>query len=94
MHKMLQLDEMADLVIATGRTSSLMDFAREAFSAAGLEWSRHVRHTPSLLRPTEIDCGRADPSRAKATIGWRARHAMPDVARMMVQARMVREATP
>ena len=90
MHKMLQLDEMADLVIATGRTWSLMDFAREAFSAAGLEWSRHVRHTPSLLRPTEIDCGRADPSRAKATIGWCARHAMPDVARMMVEARLSR----
>ena len=87
MHQMLQLDRMADLVIATGHTASLLDFAREAFAAVGLDWSRHVRHTPSLLRPNEIESGRADPTLAFETIGWRAQYRMPEVARMMVEAR-------
>lgn len=90
MHRMLQCERAADLVIATGHTSSLQDFVREAFAAAGLDWQRHVSFEPSLVRPTELECGRADPSRARELIGWSARHRMPDVARMMVEARVGR----
>lgn len=88
MHQMLQLPQPADLVIATGHTASLQDFVREAFSAAGLDWTRHVRFQPALQRPNEIDCGRADPSRAREILGWSAQHRMSDVVRMMVEARM------
>jgi GDPmannose 4,6-dehydratase len=87
MHRMLQQDPPTDLVIATGKTSTLKDFVREAFSALGLDWARHVTHDPTLLRPTEIECGRADPSRARDVLGWTAKYRMPDVARMMVEAR-------
>lgn len=90
MHRMLQCERPADLVIATGHTSSLQDFVREAFAAAGLDWQRHVSFEPSLVRPTELECGRADPSRARELLGWGARHRMPDVARMMVEARVER----
>jgi GDPmannose 4,6-dehydratase len=91
MHQMLQQDHPLDLVIATGHTSTLRDFVQEAFSAVGLDWSKHVTHDPALLRPTEIACGRADPSKAYRTIGWRATYRMPEVARLMVEAR---SATP
>jgi GDPmannose 4,6-dehydratase len=37
MHRMLQLPEPANLVLATGRTASIRDFAAMAFRAAGLE---------------------------------------------------------
>jgi GDPmannose 4,6-dehydratase len=87
MHKMLQQDAPADLVIATGHTFTLMDFVKEAFAALGLDWARHVTHDPALLRPTEIACGRADPKRAREVLGWAASYRMPDVARMMVDAR-------
>jgi GDPmannose 4,6-dehydratase len=88
MHRMLQCERPVDLVIATGHTSSLQDFVREAFAAAGLDWQRHVSFEPSLLRPTELECGRADPARARELIGWSACHHMPDVARMMVESRL------
>ena len=87
MHRMLQCERSADLVIATGHTASLQDFVREAFAAVGLDWANHVSFEPSLVRPTELECGRADPSRARELIGWSARHRMKDVARMMVEAR-------
>jgi len=88
MHRMLQLERPTDLVIATGHTASLKDFVREAFAAAGIDWTRHVSFAPGLVRPTEIAHGRADPSKARQVIGWEARCRMPDVARMMVEARM------
>ena len=87
MHAMLQLDEPEDFVIATGHTSSLQDFVAEAFAAVGLDWMKHVVQDPKLMRPSEIAVGRADPSRAAERLGWTARYRMPDVARMMTEAR-------
>ncbi len=87
MHRMLQLETLEDFVIATGRTYSLEDFVAAAFAAVGLDWRRHVVRDPKLMRPTEIDRGRARTSRATERLGWTAAHSMPDVVRMMVDAR-------
>jgi GDPmannose 4,6-dehydratase len=88
MHRMLQLETLEDFVIATGRTSSLEEFVGAAFAAVGLDWRRHVVRDPGLVRPSEIGCGRADTSRAAERLGWTAHHVMPDVVRMMVEARL------
>jgi GDPmannose 4,6-dehydratase len=92
MHRMLQIDLLEDFVIATGYTASLEEFVAAAFDAVGLDWRRHVVRDPKLTRPTEIVCGRADASRATTRLGWTARHAMADVVRMMVEARLAGEA--
>lgn len=92
MHRMLQLERLEDLVIATGETTSLEDFVCEVFAALGLDWRRHVVRDPALMRPSEILAGRADTARARDLLGWTARFRMRDVARMMVEARMA--ATP
>lgn len=92
MHRMLQQEQPEDLVIATGRTHSLEAFVEAAFSSVGLHWPDHVHHDRGLVRPTELACGRADPSRARRQIGWQARYQMPDVARMMVEARLAANA--
>ena len=94
MHKMLQCDVLEDYVIATGITSSLEDFVAEVFRTVGLDWRKHVERDPKLMRPSEIQSGRADVSRAAMQLGWKARYAMPDVAKMMVEARLARSATP
>jgi GDPmannose 4,6-dehydratase len=93
MHKMLQQDELEDFVIATGLTTSLEDFVAAAFAAVGLDWRRHVIRDPALVRPSEIACGRADTRRASERLGWTARFTMPDVVRMMVEARLARDAS-
>lgn len=88
MQRMLALDGPADLVLATGTTCTLEEFVAVAFAAAGLDWRQHVVRDPLLVRPTEIGCSRADPSRAAARLGWRATTTMPDVARLLVAARL------
>lgn len=85
---MLQQERPEDFVVATGRTHSLEEFLEVVFETLGLSWRDHVEVNPELLRPTDIQESRADPSRIRRILGWRARFAMRDVARMMVEAEL------
>jgi GDPmannose 4,6-dehydratase len=83
MWHMLQQPEPGDCVIATGRTASLEEFVALAFSHFGLDWRQHVRHDATLLRPSDIRFGAADPSLARDRLGWQARVTLEEcVARM------------
>ncbi|TVQ97700.1 MAG: GDP-mannose 4,6-dehydratase [Desulfovibrionales bacterium] len=88
MWQMLQQEIPDDYVIATGKTFSLEDFTRHVFEHLHLDWTNHVRTNPEFIRPTDIMVSRADPSKADRHLGWRAQCTMPDVARMMVDARI------
>jgi GDPmannose 4,6-dehydratase len=81
---MLQQEKPDDFVIATGHTYSLEQFVEQAFSAVGLDWRKHVVSDASMLRPTEVMVGKADPSKAKRLLGWEANLVMPDVVHLMV----------
>jgi GDPmannose 4,6-dehydratase len=59
-----------DYVIATGRTVSLEYFTAKVFDKLGLDWKECVEIDQTLLRPTDILVGRADPSKARAALGW------------------------
>lgn len=83
---MLQQDKPDDFVIATGHTYSLEQFAEQAFLAVGLDWSKYVVSDATMLRPTDIMVGKADPSKSNHQLGWNAKMVMPDVVRMMVGA--------
>jgi GDPmannose 4,6-dehydratase len=69
---MLQQATVQDFVIATGRTVSLEYFVRRAFERVDLDWRSHVHHDSSLLRPSDIRQGAADPSLALGRLGWAA----------------------
>ena len=83
---MLQQEQLQDYVIATGRSVSLEYFVARAFKSVGLEWRRHVRLDSTLLRPSDIRYGSADPSRAARLLGWQATHQVDDVIDAMCQA--------
>jgi GDPmannose 4,6-dehydratase len=80
MWKMLQLNEVKDFVIATGRTVSLEYFVERTFECVGLDWRKYVRQDVSLLRPSDLHRGAADPSLAMTLLGWQA---MWDVDRII-----------
>lgn len=82
----LQQETPDDYIIATGQTFMLQDFVQEVFASLNLDWRDHVEYNPDLLRPSEIEISVANPARAEERLGWKARFAMPDVARMMVEA--------
>ncbi len=84
MHAMLQLSQPEDFVIATGRSCSLREFVEVAFQQVGLDPARYVKIDKSLFRPTEIEVGRGDASKAASVLKWQARTKMPNVAKLLV----------
>lgn len=86
MWQMLQQDQPEDFVIATGETNSLEDFVATAFTCVGLDWQEHVDIDPNLLRPSDLKISRADPSRAKEKLGWKASLRMRDLVIKMVES--------
>ena len=83
---MLQQERPDDYVIATGVSHSVRNLVEIAFSHAGLDWQKHVRIDPALLRPAEVDHLLGDPSKARAELGWTPSVNFKQLIEMMVDA--------
>ena len=86
MWRMLQQPEPHDYVIATGEVNRLSDFVEAAFREAGLDWEAYTEVDRALFRPTDLSRGVGDPTLAAKQLGWKAKHRMRDVVRMMMEA--------
>ncbi|MFM7534331.1 MAG: GDP-mannose 4,6-dehydratase [Acidimicrobiales bacterium] len=68
---MLQQDQPADYVVATGEAHSVREFLDAAFGHVGIDdWTPYVRQDPRFFRPAEVDLLVGDASRARAELGW------------------------
>ena len=85
MWRMLQQESPEDFVIATGKSYSLREFIAMVFGALGLDWQDHVASDTTLLRPSDLSEGRANPRRAEDILGWCASKRLGDVVRLLVQ---------
>jgi GDPmannose 4,6-dehydratase len=90
MHLMLQQDEPDDYVIATGEAHSIEEFAKLAFSYAGLDWKDYVAMDEKLYRPAEVHVLRGDFSKAKKKLGWQPKVDFEELVKMMVDADLKR----
>jgi GDPmannose 4,6-dehydratase len=83
--RMVQQDEPADYVVATGETHSVRDLLDIAFAHVGIaDWAPHVVQRPDLLRPAEVDALVGDATRARTVLGWRPVVGFTELIRMMV----------
>ena len=85
MYLMLQQPNAEDYVIATGQTYSLQSFVEQTFQCLNLNWQDYVQIDQSLLRPTDISIGRANPHKANTQLSWEAQYFMPQIVRMMLK---------
>jgi len=83
---MLQQDTPDDYVVATGRTTSIREFCRLAFTHAGLNFEDHVVTRSDLIRPAEVDALLGDASKAERKLGWRPTVTLEDMVAEMVEA--------
>ena len=83
---MLQQDEPADYVVATGVAHSVQDFVDTAFSHAGLKPEQYVVTDPSFLRPAEVDHLLGDATRARRELGWSTNVSFRELVEIMVDA--------
>lgn len=94
MWRMVQRDDPADFVIATGATVSLERFVELAFEAAGLNWKEHVDVDSALFRPLDISVSRANPGKALRLLQWEARYHVEEIVEAMVRAYRDRQFVP
>ena len=87
---MLQQDQPDDYVIATGISHSVRELVEIAFGRVGLDWQKHVRTDPALLRPAEVDHLLGDASKARAELGWTPTVTFKQLIEMMVDADLER----
>lgn len=87
---MLQQDAPDDYVVATGRSTTIGEFCRMAFTYAGLEWKEFVRTSDELLRPAEVDALKGDAAKARACLGWQPTVTLEELVAEMIEADLAR----
>ncbi len=88
MWRLLQYDTSLDIVLGTGESHSVREFAQEAFSYVDLDWEKYVKIDPRYLRPTEVGELIADYARAKENLGWQPKIKFKELVRIMIDADM------
>jgi GDPmannose 4,6-dehydratase len=89
---MLQQETPDDFVIATGISHSVRDLVEIAFRHAGLDWNKHVKLDPALIRPAEVEHLIGDSSKARRQLGWTPTVDFAGLVKMMVDADLQRVA--
>ena len=90
MWSMLQQATADDYVIATGASHSVRDLVEIAFGHVGLDWHKHVRTDPKLLRPAEVELLVGDASKARRQLAWQPTVDFKRLIAMMVDADLER----
>jgi GDPmannose 4,6-dehydratase len=90
MWSMLQQSNADDYVIATGVSHSVRDLVVTAFGHAGLDWQKHVRLDPALIRPAEVDHLIGDAAKARKELNWTPSVSFQGLVKMMVDADLER----
>jgi GDPmannose 4,6-dehydratase len=83
---MLQQDEPKDYVIGTGESHTIRELCEVAFGLVGLDWEAFVKVDPRYFRPVEVEKLRADPSKARTELGWKAEVSFEELIAEMVDA--------
>jgi GDPmannose 4,6-dehydratase len=81
---MLQQDEPADYVVATGETHSVREFCEIAFGRVGLNWEDYVVIDEKFFRPAEVDLLIGDPTKARTVLGWKPHTTFEQLVTRMV----------
>jgi GDPmannose 4,6-dehydratase len=87
---MLQQERADDFVIATGVSHSVRDAVEVAFGHLGLDWRKHVRLDPKLIRPAEVEHLIGDSTKARTQLGWTPSVDFNGLITMMVDADLER----
>lgn len=82
--KIMQLDKPDTFIIGTGEVHSVKDFVEEAFGSVGLDYSRYVESSASLLRPAQNNVLQADISKARCAFGFDPKVKYKELVKIML----------
>ena len=90
MWMMLQRSKAEEFVIATGKAHTVRQFVEAAFDHVGLNWKKHVKLDPALLRPAEVEHLVGDCRKARKVLKWEPAVDFKGLVKMMVDADIAR----
>ena len=61
----------------------LEQFVEKVFEPYGLDWKKYIQVDKSFFRPLDIHISKANPSKAKAQLGWQAKTTLDKVIAKM-----------
>jgi GDPmannose 4,6-dehydratase len=85
MQRILQLPKAGDFVIASGSAHSVSDLAETAFSLLGLDWKKHVREDPAVIK-RQLKPMVGDASKLFQQSGWQPLTSFREMIRRMLVA--------
>jgi GDPmannose 4,6-dehydratase len=80
---MLQTHKATDYLIASGVTTSLKNFAEEAFRIGGLNLSDHLELVDDLKRPADLTYSSMNPDKIHQELGWSSKKSMKEIVAKM-----------
>jgi len=80
---MLQTDKPTDYLIASGYTTSLRQFAQEAFNTAGLDLGDHLESVKGLKRPADLAYSAMNPTEISQALGWKSKRTIREIVEKM-----------
>ena len=83
---MLQHDQPADFILASGVGHTVGELAERAFAHVGLSSRDHIRVDHGLVRAPEGTLLIGDPSRARRVLGWQPTLTFEQLIQRMVDA--------
>ena len=81
---MLQQRKPEDFVIATNKQHSVREFAKIAFSIAGLDYKKFIKIDKNLYRPAEVQTLLGDYSKARRILKWKPKVSFKNLVKDMV----------
>jgi GDPmannose 4,6-dehydratase len=87
---MLQQDQPADYVVASGRSLTVREMCDIAFRTAGLSASDHIVIKDRYFRPADVDSLLGNAAKAKAMLGWMPKISVEEMIGEMLEADLKR----
>lgn len=88
MHLMLQAEKPQDYLIASGITTSLLEFVQLAFAHAELDYRTHLVSDSSFMRPSDLRYSAMNPSKISEELGWKSRASPADIVQKMMDDKL------
>jgi GDPmannose 4,6-dehydratase len=85
---LLEQPEAEDYIIATGVSHTLTEFVSTAFELVARDWREHTIIEERLIRPTDVETIKVNPSKIARRVGWKARLHMAKVIGKLLESEM------
>lgn len=85
MWKILQQNQLDDYIIASGKTTSLIEFINIVFKKFNLDWKKYIIFSKNLKRKSDIKFTKFNVSKIQKKLKWRTKYNINRIIDLMIK---------